>query len=70
LPLHTIIGTVLFVVGLGIATVAQATLWRGYSGTLMIRENHKLKTGGLYRLVRQPAVYGRHHRHYRSPDLR
>lgn len=29
LPLHTIIGTILFVVGLGIAIVAQATLRRG-----------------------------------------
>ncbi len=39
-PVHSIIGLTLFFIGLTIMLVGQITLFRNYSGTVVIRENH------------------------------
>ena len=38
--------------------VGQATLWRNYSGTVVIREDHQLITHGIYRFTRHPIYFG------------
>ncbi len=38
--------------------VGQATLWRNYSGTVVIREDHQLITHGIYRFTRNPIYLG------------
>ncbi len=53
-----VLGLALFVVGLTIALVAVFTLKRSYSSSLVIRENHRLVTHGLYRYVRHPVYFG------------
>ena len=58
LSIQNILGLALFVVGLTIALVAQITLWRFYSSTLVIREDHQLITHGLYRYTRHPIYLG------------
>jgi len=58
LSMWNIAGLTLFVVGLTIAIVAQITLWRFYSGTLVIREDHQLITHGIYRFARHPIYFG------------
>jgi protein-S-isoprenylcysteine O-methyltransferase Ste14 len=56
--IQNILGLILFVVGLTTALVAQITLWRFYSSTLVIREDHQLITHGLYRYTRHPIYLG------------
>jgi protein-S-isoprenylcysteine O-methyltransferase Ste14 len=58
LPWHRVIGLVLFVMGLTIMIVSQATLWRNYSGFLIIRKGHRLITHGIYRFTRHPIYLG------------
>ncbi len=58
LPLHSVAGSVIFVIGLTVAIVAQATLWRFYSSTLVVKEDHRLITRGVYRLARHPIYLG------------
>ncbi|MFC1650816.1 methyltransferase family protein [Candidatus Latescibacterota bacterium] len=52
------VGLVMYFTGLTIMIVAQITLWKSYSATLVIREDHKLITHGIYRFVRNPIYLG------------
>jgi protein-S-isoprenylcysteine O-methyltransferase Ste14 len=58
LPTLTVAGMFFFVIGLGIMCWGQVTLHRNYSGTVVIREGHKLITHGIYRYVRNPMYFG------------
>jgi protein-S-isoprenylcysteine O-methyltransferase Ste14 len=51
-------GVVFFSVGLITMVVAQATLKRSYSGTLVVRSDHQLVTHGIYRFIRHPIYLG------------
>jgi len=53
-----IVGLALFIVGLTTALVAQITLRRFYSSTLVIKEDHQLITHGIYRFARHPIYLG------------
>ncbi|MCP4600278.1 MAG: isoprenylcysteine carboxylmethyltransferase family protein [Proteobacteria bacterium] len=55
---QSIIGLALVIIGLVIMIVGQATLWRNYSGTVIIREDHQLITHGIYRFTRNPIYLG------------
>jgi len=57
-PMQSIIGLALFFIGLTIMLLGQATLWRNYSGTVVIREDHQLITHGIYRFTRNPIYLG------------
>ena len=58
LSIWNITGLILFVVGLTIALVAQFTLRRFYSSSLVIKEDHQLITHGIYRFTRHPIYSG------------
>jgi protein-S-isoprenylcysteine O-methyltransferase Ste14 len=58
LSVQNIVGLFLFVIGLTIMIVGQATLFRNYSGTVVIREDHQLITHGIYRFTRNPIYLG------------
>ncbi len=53
-----IAGASIFIAGLLIRIVAQATLKRNYSGTLRIRDGPTLITHGIYSHVRHPVYTG------------
>lgn len=52
------VGTVLVVVGLGLALCGALTLRGNYSSTLVIRVSHELIVHGVYRFVRHPIYLG------------
>jgi protein-S-isoprenylcysteine O-methyltransferase Ste14 len=58
LSVQNIVGLVLLIIGLTTAIVAQITLRRFYSSTLVIREDHQLITHGVYRFTRHPIYLG------------
>lgn len=58
LSVQSTVGLALIIIGLTIALVAQATLWQFYSSTLVIKEDHRLITHGIYRLTRHPIYLG------------
>jgi len=58
LPLQRIVGLALFVIGLTIMIVGQVTLWKNYSGFLLLHKEHQLVTRGLYRCTRHPIYLG------------
>lgn len=55
---QNILGLVLFVVGLVIAIVAVITLRDAYSSTLVIKDDQRLVTHGIYRFSRHPVYLG------------
>lgn len=55
---HCVAGLALLIIGLIIMIVSQATLWRNYSSTVVIREDHQLITHGIYRFTRNPIYLG------------
>ncbi len=57
-PAQSIIGMALIIIGLIIMIVSQATLFRNYSSTVVIREDHQLITHGIYRFTRNPIYLG------------
>lgn len=57
-PVQSIIGLALVIIGLIIMIVGQATLWRNYSGTVIIRVDHQLITHGIYRFTRNLIYLG------------
>ncbi len=52
------VGLALLFSGLTIMIVAQITLFRSYSATLVIRDGHKLITHGIYQSIRHPIYLG------------
>ena len=53
-----IAGLTLLVAGLTIMLIGQTTLKHSYSGTLVVRRDHKLVTHGIYRFTRHPIYLG------------
>lgn len=58
LSAQNILGIALFVGGFTILLIAQITIGRNYSSTLVIREGHQLITNGIYRFIRHPIYLG------------
>ena len=58
LSFWNIAGLFVFAFGLSIAIVAVGTLKQFYSSTLITRENHRLITHGIYKIVRHPIYFG------------
>ena len=58
LPALSIAGLAVVAVGFGFLLVGQVTLWRSYSGFVVIREDHQLVTRGVYRVTRNPMYLG------------
>ena len=58
LSFQNFFGLGLLIAGFIIAIVAQITLRRSYSSTLIIRENHQLISYGIYSLIRHPIYLG------------
>ena len=57
-PVQSIIGLALVIIGFIFLLVGQITLWRSYSSTLVIREDHQFITNGIYRFTRNPMYLG------------
>jgi len=53
-----LVGIALFVIGFAILLAGHITLWRNYSSTLVIREDHQLITRGIYHFTRHPIYLG------------
>lgn len=58
LPAHVAAGMLMIVSGLTIMLISQATLRRYYSGTVIVKHDHKLITHGIYRFSRNPIYLG------------
>ncbi len=56
--MNNFVGLGFLIGGLTVMVVAQITLFRSYSATLVIRKDHQLITRGIYRLVRHPIYTG------------
>jgi protein-S-isoprenylcysteine O-methyltransferase Ste14 len=57
-PMHSIMGLATIMIGFIIMLVGQITLYRNYSSTVVIREDHQLITHGIYRFARNPVYLG------------
>jgi len=57
-PMHSILGLVAILIGYIIMIVGQVTLWRNYSGTVVIKKDHQLIVHGIYRFTRNPIYLG------------
>ncbi len=57
-PVINPVGFGLVALGLVFVLSAPLSLRKNYSSTLVIREDHKLVTSGIYRLVRHPIYFG------------
>jgi protein-S-isoprenylcysteine O-methyltransferase Ste14 len=55
---HSIVGLALIIIGLTILFVSAGTLRRYYSSSLVIREDHRLITHGVYCFTRHPIYLG------------
>jgi len=58
LPVQSIIGLALIVIGFTVLLVAHITLRQFHSSTLVIREDHQLITHGVYCFTRHPIYLG------------
>ncbi len=58
LSVQSTVGLALMIIGFTIILVAHVTLWRFYSSTLVIKEDHRLITHGIYRLTLHPIYLG------------
>ena len=58
LTIQSSAGLALVVIGYAFIIAAHITLWRLYSSTLVIKEDHKLITYGIYRFTRHPIYLG------------
>jgi protein-S-isoprenylcysteine O-methyltransferase Ste14 len=58
LSVQNIVGLALAVIGLAILFVGLGTIRRFHASTLVIREDHKLITHGIYRFTRHPMYLG------------
>ena len=58
LSVQSFVGSALIVIGFTILLIAQITLRRSYSSTLVIREDQQLITHGIYRSTRHPMYLG------------
>ena len=56
--IQNMVGLMLILIGFVIIIIAQITLWKYYSSTLVIKENHQLITHSIYRFVRHPIYLG------------
>jgi protein-S-isoprenylcysteine O-methyltransferase Ste14 len=54
----SLVGLALIVMGYTLLLLGQITLGRFHSSTLVIKEDHRLITHGIYRLVRHPMYLG------------
>ena len=54
----SILGLFFIIFGLPTVFLAYGTLWRYYSSTLIIREDHQLIQHGIYKYVRHPIYSG------------
>lgn len=53
-----VVGYLLLFSGFAIMIAGQLTLFRNYSGTVVIKQDHKLITRGVYRFTRNPIYLG------------
>ncbi len=57
-PAYRVVGLVLLLGGFSLMIISQATLWKNYSGFVVIKKDHKLITYGIYRYTRNPIYLG------------
>jgi protein-S-isoprenylcysteine O-methyltransferase Ste14 len=57
-PLHRALGFILIMIGFAFLLAGQITLGRNHSSSVVIREDHRLITRGVYRFTRNPMYLG------------